>query len=82
MSQSEATDRRAHDQAESLFYFTFLDVWWFCIFWVALWFGGKTSEAISLPSLVGEIMVGIMLGPKVCVCVCSRDGFTFVLTVV
>lgn len=53
-------------------FFTFVEVWQFMVYWVALWFAGKTTEAVRFPSLVGELIMGVLLGVFVnaCVCVC------------
>mmetsp|Transcript_24534 Transcript_24534/g.73516 ORF Transcript_24534/g.73516 Transcript_24534/m.73516 type:complete len:155 (-) Transcript_24534:2371-2835(-) len=60
---NEDTTEPGDDEKKSFFYFTFIDVWRFCVFWVCLWVGGKGAEAIRFPSLAGEIAVGIALGP-------------------
>eukprot|EP00041_Stephanoeca_diplocostata_P027518 m.758154 g.758154 ORF g.758154 m.758154 type:complete len:424 (+) comp23191_c0_seq18:446-1717(+) len=45
-------------------FFTFVEVWQFMVYWVALWFSGKATEAVRFPSLVGELIMGVLLGPN------------------
>jgi len=44
--------------------FTFLEVYYLFLFIAALWVVGKACERIALPSVVGEIIVGLLLGPE------------------
>jgi len=45
-------------------HFTFEDVIFTMIFLSAIWAAGKLCERISMPGLIGEIIVGSVLGPK------------------
>ena len=42
---------------------TFDDVLWTLLFMTSLWIGGKMAARLGMPSLVGEIAVGISMGP-------------------
>ena len=42
---------------------TFDDVLWTLLFMTSLWIGGKLAAKLGMPGLVGEIAVGISLGP-------------------
>ncbi|EOD13803.1 hypothetical protein EMIHUDRAFT_212309 [Emiliania huxleyi CCMP1516] len=44
--------------------FTFNDVEQFALFYIALWACGKLAEALWLPSLAGELLCGMVLGPR------------------
>lgn len=44
--------------------FTFLEIYYLFLFITALWLVGKACERIALPSVVGEILVGLILGPE------------------
>jgi len=44
--------------------FTFLEIYYLFLFITALWLVGKACERIALPSVVGEIIVGLILGPE------------------
>jgi len=44
--------------------FTFLEIYYLFVFVTALWIVGKLCERVALPSVVGEILVGLILGPE------------------
>lgn len=43
--------------------FSFLDIYFLFIFLVAVWVVGKISIWLKMPSIVGEIVTGLILGP-------------------
>lgn len=49
---------------EGLEHFDYWDILWLITFLVAIWVGGKVVTLINFPSLVGEILVGMCLGPS------------------
>lgn len=44
--------------------FTFMDIYSFFVFLVILWVVGKISVKINVPSIVGEIVAGLIFGPN------------------
>ena len=43
----------------------FKDILYTLVFFVAVFFMGKVSARVGMPSLVGEIFTGIILGPEI-----------------
>ena len=43
--------------------FTFEDIMFLCIFFLCVWLGGKAFALTGGTPLVGEILIGMLLGP-------------------
>ena len=59
-----ASDDPCGDHSGHHIPFTFNDVEQFALFYIALWACGKLAEALWLPSLAGELLCGMVLGPR------------------
>ena len=64
-TQGSQTDSRMGPTVESsLVQYQFESILRLLTFGIAVWLAGKTCEAVFIPSLVGEILMGATLGPS------------------